>query len=390
MKKHMSAAGRLRAAFRKAARPFGIGLAAASVAAAAPAAAAPAQASIVIDARDNSVIYSRGAHTRVYPASTTKMMTAYLTFEALAQGQLTRDRMLDVSARAAGQPATNLGMMSSTRTRYIVRYVKNKKGQRVPVYGYRTSTTQRTRSISVDDALRGLMVHSGNDAAVVLAEAVGGSVSGFAAKMNATARRLGMTGSHFVNPNGLPSTSQYTTARDMTKLMAAIQTDYPQYYRDYFSVRSFSFNGMSWNNTNRLLDNPLCPGIDGGKTGYIRASGFNMVISAERNGRRTIIGVFGGASGAARNNLACKLVNYAYVRLVTEPASAFDPARVYEVVMPPAPVSPLIVNPNAAPLAWPRTGPYGTVVSPGPFPATPLNTTPLPPAQQATAKPLVP
>lgn len=348
----------LRAAFARVSRRLSLGLAAASVAISAPAAAAgPTAAAIVIDADSDRTLYENNANTRVFPASTTKLMTAYLTFEAISQNRIKREQMLNVSARAAGQPATNLSMMGATSTRYVARYVKNKKGKRVPVYATRTSYFQRTKTISTDSALRGLMVHSGNDTAVVLAEAVGGSVPAFAARMNAKAKQLGMTGSHFVNPNGLPDAAQRTTARDMAKLLDAMHRDFPLLYNEYLAVRNFSFNGQHWSNTNKLLDSAICPGVNGGKTGYIRASGFNMVISAERNGRRTIIGVFGGVSGKARNDLACNLVNYAYTRLIAEPNALFDAKRTYGVVMPPPrPVSPLIVKPapQAPVVQWPN------------------------------------
>lgn len=358
-----------------------------------PAAAAvhgPTSAIIVMDADSNRVLYESNADTRVFPASTTKLMTAYLTFDALRAGRLRLDQSVNVSATAAGMPATNLGMMRTTRERYIVRYRNHK-----PVYGYRTSTSQAVRTITVDQALRGMMVHSGNDAAYVLAEAVGGNRAHFADMMNAKARQLGMTSSTFFNPNGLPEPRQTVTVRDMAKLFDAIETDFPQYYRQYLSVRSFSFNGGSWNNTNHLLDSSTCPGVDGGKTGYIRASGFNMVISAERNGRRTIIAVFGQASGRARDALACNLVNYAFTRMVSEPNATFDRDRTYSVVTPPAP-APVITPPAARP-ATPLFGtspwmvPFGySPMGPTPQLAPPAAATPQADAPAANAAPLWP
>lgn len=331
----------------------------------------PTSAIFVMDADNNRVLYEQNADTRVFPASTTKLMTAYLTFDALRAGRLRLDQSVNVSATAAGMPATNLGMMRTTRERYVVRYRRDKKGNRQPVYGYRTSTSQAVRTITVDQALRGMMVHSGNDAAYVLAEAVGGSRTHFAEMMNAKARQLGMTSSTFFNPNGLPEPRQTVTVRDMAKLFDAIETDFPQYYRQYLSVRSFSFNGGSWNNTNHLLDSSTCPGVDGGKTGYIRASGFNMVISAERNGRRTIIAVFGQASGRARDALACNLVNYAFTRMVSEPNATFDRERTYSVVTPPAP-APVVTPPPARP-AQPL---FGTSPWLLPFGYSPMGPTP--------------
>jgi D-alanyl-D-alanine carboxypeptidase len=177
----------------------------------------------------------------------------------LQSGRLTRGQMLRVSANAAGQPRTNLGMMSGR--------------------------TQAVTRISVDDALRGLMVHSANDAAVVLGEALGDNRAGFAAMMNAKARQLGMRNSNFFNANGLGDPSQVTTARDMVTLLQAIQRDFPALYDEYFGIRSFTYRGTTWTNTNRLLGSEACPGIDGGKTGYIRAAGSNIVLSAERGDR---------------------------------------------------------------------------------------------------------
>lgn len=288
-------------------------------------AAGPTQAAIVINPDTDQVIYSRNAQTPVYPASTTKLMTAYLTLEAIHNGRLRRDQRLNVSALASRQPRTNLA-----------------NGAR---------TLGAIGTITVDDALRGLMVHSANDAAVVLAEAVGGSVSGFASMMNAKARAIGMTNSNFVNPNGLPSTAQRTTAMDMATLIERIERDYPELYREYLAVPNFSYNGMGWTNTNRLLNSDVCPGVTGGKTGYIRASGFNIVVSANRNGQRVIVGVFGGASGASRNARACNLINFAYTVMNGQPDAVFDPAHTYTVITPPPQMPPMqmpvITNPPA-------------------------------------------
>lgn len=348
--------------------------------AAAPAeAAGPAQASIVMNADTNETIYSRNAEGRVYPASTTKLITAYLTFEALQSGRLRTDQRVTVSANAAGQPRTNLGLMSSSR--YIIRYATNKKGQRYPVYG--TRTTQNTNSITVDNALRGLMVHSANDAAVVLGEALGDNRAGFAAMMNAKARQLGMTNTTFFNANGLPASTQVTTAKDMATLLDRLQTDFPDLYRTYLAIPNFSFNGASWRNTNHLLNSSTCPGVTGGKTGYIRASGFNMVVSAERAGHRIIVGVFGGASGASRNALACNLINFAFHKMANELQAAFDPSRTYNIVTPPARVTPTVTYrpQTSAPAVTPLLSQYSA-------PAASLwLSTPLPAAPQKPAAP---
>lgn len=284
----------------------------------------PTPASIVYDAEGRTVLFEYNSATRIYPASTTKLMTAYLTFQALESGRLRRDQMLTVSANAANQPRTNLGMMSGRR--------------------------QVVSRISVDDALRGLMVHSANDAAVVLGETLGGNRAGFARMMTNQARSLGMRNSTFFNANGLGDPTQVVTARDMVTLMEAIQRDFPQYYREYLGVPSFTYRGTTWTNTNRLLGSATCPGVDGGKTGYIRASGTNIVLSAERHGHRVIVGVFGRSSGAVRNELACNMVNYAYVRLFSEPGITYDVDRTYPIVMPPAPAADTATPPVVVPV----------------------------------------
>ena len=305
----------------------------------------PTPASIVIDVDNNQVLNAFNADTRVFPASTTKMMTAYLVFEALESGRLRRDQRLTVSANAAAQPRTNLALRRGT-------------------------------TITVDQALRGLLVHSGNDAAVVLGEALGGTREGFERMMDAQARELGMRGTNFFNANGLGNPNQYTTARDMANLLIAIERDFPELYDEYMGVRSFSYNGMSWNNTNRLLDSDQCPGITGGKTGYIRASGSNIVVMAERNDRTVVVAVFGRASAAARNSLTCNLVNYAFFRMVRDPNATYDSDRTYEVVMPPLPTppqpvpqpgAPVILPPVAPPPVDPTMTPPMTGISPGPI-----------------------
>ncbi len=292
----------------------------------------PTPASIVYDVGSRNVMFEFNSNTRIFPASTTKLMTAYLTFEAMESGRLSSDQMLSVSRNAAGQPRTNLGMMSSRSERYVIRY-RTRNGRRVPVYGTRTISNQVVSRISVDDAVRGLMVHSANDAAVVLGETLGGDRAGFARQMNAKARELGMTNSNFFNANGLGDDSQVTSARDMVILLEAIQRDFPAYYARYLGIPSFTYRGTTWTNTNRLLNSAECPGIDGGKTGYIRAAGSNIVLSAERGGHRIIVGVFGRASSAARNDLACNMVNYAFYRLFSDPATGpYDVDRDYPIV----------------------------------------------------------
>lgn len=311
----------------------------------APAVRGPIPTSIVVDVDNNRVLNEFNADTQIYPASTTKMMTLYLVFDALDSGRLRLDQRLTVSANAAAQPRTNLALRAGS-------------------------------TITVDQALRGLMVHSSNDAAVVLGEALGGSRAGFARMMNAKARQLGMNNSNFFNANGLGDPGQHVTARDMSRLMMALWRDHPRLARDYMAIPSFTYNGTTYTNTNRLLGSSTCPGVIGGKTGYIRASGTNIVLMAERNNRRVVVGVFGRSSGAVRNELACNLINFAYFKMVRDPSATYDSNRDYEVVMPPLPTPvPTMTTPSPV---LPGTIPPIAPGLPGEAQTTsPLTTTPL-------------
>lgn len=260
-------------------------------------------ASIVIDAASGQTLYERNADKELRPASTTKVMTAYLVFEALRAGNLRLDQELNVSVRAASQERTNLAMMRTTTT-------KDKNGKR------RTQTRQVIHKITVENALKGMLVHSANDAAIVLAEAIGGSVEGFATKMNATAQRLGMEDSHFMNPNGLPHSRQYTTVTDMAKLSAAVIRDFPEYYH-FFGIRNFTYNGVSYRNYNNLLGS--YDGVDGLKTGFIQTSGFNLTASAERDGQRIIAVIFGADNSAQRKADMTILLDYGFAVLGSQP-----------------------------------------------------------------------
>ncbi len=261
-------------------------------------------ASVVVDAANGSMIYGRDEDKQLRPASTTKVMTAYLTFEALKNGTLRLDQELTVSRRAASQERTNLAMMRTNT------YKDKKTGKR------RTETRQVITKITVENALKGMLVHSANDAAVVLAEAIGGSVEGFADKMNATAERLGMDDSHFMNPNGLPHTRQFTTVSDMAKLSVAVIKDFPEYYH-FFGNRTFSYNGVNYRNYNNLLGS--YDGVDGLKTGFIRVSGFNLTASAERDGQRIVAVVFGADNPAQRKADMTVLLDYGFAVLGSQP-----------------------------------------------------------------------
>jgi D-alanyl-D-alanine carboxypeptidase len=232
---------------------------------AARAVAAP-QSSIVVDAATGTVLSSSDPTALWRPASLTKLMTLYVTFEELAAGRLKLTDLLTVSPYAAAMPPSELGLS---------------KGEK----------------ISVETAILGTITRAANDAAVALAERIGGDETGFAGRMTATARRLGMTGSNFHNASGLPDPEQTTTARDMALLARALIRDFPQYYR-FFSARSMSYLGASLASINAILY--LYPGADGLKTGFTCSSGYNLVASAVHDGTRIIGVLLGGLSNDQR------------------------------------------------------------------------------------------
>ena len=225
-------------------------------------------AAIVVDAHSGEVLYASRADSPRYPASITKVMTLYLTFEALEQGRLKASDPVVISPRAAAQPPTKLGLRPG-------------------------------EMITVDQAIRALTTKSANDIAVALAEKVGGTESRFAALMTLRAQELGMSETRFVNASGLPDSRQISSARDIALLSRAVMRDYPQYY-SYFGQRYFDFRGQSLRNHNRLLHQ--MPGVDGLKTGFTNASGFNLAASAVRDGRRLIAVVLGGSTAVSRDN----------------------------------------------------------------------------------------
>ncbi len=242
---------------------------AAAIFAAGPATAAsnPKYAAIVVDADTGEVLYESHADKRSYPASLTKLMTLYLLFEAVERGELSFDSTLKASKRAAQQPATNLAL---------------KPGD----------------TLTVEQAVKALVIRSANDVATVVAEALGGTESQFAQAMTVKARDLGMMNTTFRNASGLPDSGQKSTARDLATLSAALMRDFPQHYH-YFSATSFTYKGKVYKTHNRLMLNYA--GADGLKTGYIRASGFNLASSAVRNGRRLIAIVLGGRTAQSRD-----------------------------------------------------------------------------------------
>lgn len=240
---------------------------------AAPSHANPKYAGIVIDVNSGKVLYNVDADEQRYPASLTKMMTIYIAFEEMGAGRMTVDTRLGVSAYAAGRPPTKIGVRVGT-------------------------------SLALGDAIKALVTRSANDASVVIAEAIEGSEAAFARRMTRTAHRLGMRSTKFRNANGLPDAGQVTTARDMSTLGIALQRDFPQFY-GVFSTRSFTYGKARFGNHNRLL---AMEGVDGIKTGYIRASGFNLVTSLRRDGKHIVGVVIGGRSGASRDTQMRKLL----------------------------------------------------------------------------------
>ena len=241
-------------------------------------------AAIVLDADTGRVLHASNPDTRNYPASLTKMMTLYLVFEALESGHLKLDSQLPVSRRAQGMSPSKLGL---------------KTGEK----------------ISVEAVILSLVTKSANDAAVVVAEALGGTEIKFALLMTKKAKALGMRRTTFRNASGLPNRRQLSTARDMAKLAGQLIKDFPQYY-SYFSRAQYSFRGKDFKNHNSLLKS--FPGTDGIKTGYIRASGFNLAASAERDNRRLIGVVFGGKTARSRDKHMKSLLERGFAQLARD------------------------------------------------------------------------
>ena len=238
-------------------------------------------AAIVLDADTGRVLHAANPDTRNYPASLTKMMTLYLVFDALESGRLKLKQRLPVSARAAGMSPSKLGV-------------------------------KRGESITVETAILALVTKSANDAAVVVAEHLGGTEAKFARLMTKKARELGMRRTSFRNASGLPNRRQLSTARDMAVLAKRLVEDFPQHYR-YFSRQRYTFRGKQYMNHNSLLR--TYPGTDGIKTGYIRASGFNLAASVTRDGRRLIGVVFGGRTAKSRDRHMAKLLERGFKKV---------------------------------------------------------------------------
>lgn len=246
-------------------------------------------AAMVMDARNGEVIFARNHDTRLHPASLTKMMTLYVAFEAVKHGEVTLDTQFTVSRRATQVTCVCLGL---------------RPGQK----------------ISLRYLIRAAALRSANDASIVIAEGISGSVEAFAERMTRTARAMGMSNTTFLNPHGLTQTGHVSTARDMTILGRQLYFDYPQYY-NIFSRRSDDAGVARVPNTNRrFLD--AYAGADGIKTGYTRAAGFNLTASAKRGGKHIIATMFGGSSTAARNAHVAELLDIGFSRASTRVATS--------------------------------------------------------------------
>jgi D-alanyl-D-alanine carboxypeptidase len=257
--------------------------------------ASPAKAgysAIVIDADSGRVLAQNDPDALNYPASLTKMMTLYLTFKGLESGQLSLWQPFTVSAHAAAQAPSKLDLKPGS-------------------------------TVSLHDLIFAVITHSANDAAVVIGENIAGSEPAFAALMTFQARALGMTHTNFANASGLPNPDNVTTARDLATLALALYRDFPKEY-PWFATEEFAYNGVSYVNHNHLMHS--FPGMDGIKTGYIRASGFNLAASAVRDGHRLIAVVMGGESAHSRDLQMAALLNSAFAHDGTANAAVADDA----------------------------------------------------------------
>lgn len=269
------------------ARPAALALSVALLAAALPAQAqqAPtpvldAKAWLLVESSSGQPLAAQNADQRIEPASLTKLMTAYLTFSALHKKTLALEQPLPVSARAWKTGGSKMFVRVDTQ-------------------------------VPVEDLIKGMIVQSGNDACVTLAEGIAGSEENFAQMMNREAERLGMKNSHFMNSTGLPDPNHYTTARDLALLAGALIRDFPEEYRKYYSMKEYTYGGITQPNRNRLLF--IDPTVDGVKTGHTEAAGYCLISSALRDKRRLLSVVLGTASDGARASESQKLLNWGYI-----------------------------------------------------------------------------
>lgn len=251
----------------------------------------PKYAGFVVDGDTGQILYQDSADKLRHPASLTKMMTLYLVFEALNNGYMRLDQQLTVSAEAARRPQTNLSLRPGSK-------------------------------ITVREAIIALVVRSANDVAVVVAEAIGGTEPKFAEIMTQRAHELGMRSTTFRNASGLHDPRQVTTAKDMALLAIALKKHYPQYFH-FFSRTEFDFNGVHYTGHNRVMEQ--YPGADGLKTGFVNASGFNLVTTASRRGYNLVGVVMGGRTGATRDQHMMKLLDQSFVK-IAQLRSGFTPS----------------------------------------------------------------
>ncbi len=237
------------------------------------------KAYLLKDFNSNRVLAEQQSQNRVEPASLTKLMTAYLSFKALQAGQLKLDQTLPISEKAWRVEGSKMFV-------------------------------DTTMTVTVDELLHGMIIQSGNDASIALAEGIGGTEDAFAAKMNKEAARLGMKNTHFMNATGLPDAQHYTTAYDLSLLATALITDFPDQYKRLYSVKEYTYNKITQPNRNRLLW--LDPTVDGMKTGHTDSAGFCLISSAKRGEHRLISVVLGAANDNARATESQKLLNYGY------------------------------------------------------------------------------
>src|ERR1700733_436365 len=267
-----------------------------------------ARAYIVVDYRTDKILAAKDAVARMEPASLTKLMTAYIVFQELATGKLKLDEQVMVSEHA---------WRAEVSRTFI----------------------DPGKPVSVQYLILGMIVQSGNDATIALAERIAGTEETFAQLMNSNAKRLGMVGSHFEDSSGLPSPQHYTTARDLSLLASAIIREYPQYYK-WFSVREFEHNGIKQQNRNGLLEKD--PTVDGLKTGHTDSAGFCLVTSSLRDGMRLVSVVLGSSSMKGRENASAALLNYGFTfydtKLVTRGGTKLASAQVWKAATTPVDV----------------------------------------------------
>jgi D-alanyl-D-alanine carboxypeptidase (penicillin-binding protein 5/6) len=243
---------------------------------------------LLLELPSGQELASQSADERFEPASLTKLMTAYLTFEAVRQGTIKPDQTVLVSEKAWRTPGSRMFIKVDTQ-------------------------------VLVEDLIKGTIVQSGNDASVALAEAIAGSEENFAQMMNQQAQRLGMKDTHFSNASGLPDAQHYATARDLAVLTRALIRDFPDEYAKYYSMKEFRYNNITQPNRNRLLQ--LDPTVDGVKTGHTEAAGYCLIASSKRGERRLLSIVLGAASDAVRTQESLKLLSHGF--------QSFDAVRLY-------------------------------------------------------------